>query len=839
VNLTTTPLPGFGGTFELKYSPHDNRQILTSIYDYIRTTNLRDRSNGRLNPFAPNGIVYPTQIDFEGGSTAGLGRFETVSEFGYLIHQASEPRRRSVKNAAGENVTITERDIRAAFLWETVCLAQGLVGYRQNHIVKIEGLDQLRLDAENGQDFYINGKLASQIRSENPDAPPGISLSLPNSVEMTLNAPATSAPESHPWGGTLSPALNMLYNTRTSPADTADIRVFGEEGETGYPLVSSSSVRIGTAVDAEISLRDVRLKFSGTTITFNFFSNDDEETPLGSYSFELPPVGELPLPLIRRGATPRSSQFRLNSRLALGFNSGAKNSASGLPWHDLIQPTDIVRTVQPAGRSPGSNVGPSGDLRHLAVLSMTNENGLPSQAFHPRIDFDDTNPSPLPFDSPDPQTRFRCLHSFSTNGGLYFPMQNDAAAFGSLLKGAKADYHHGTTEELIYYQAPGRIPDNLLTTRRPNFSDNIDGARLSNGLPGDWDTGTGFTSDGPFVNKLDDGTVLLPATLDTYFYGTPQENTLEPGQYHPNRMVTSAASFGSLPTGIHRGKPWETLLFNPGPASGNDHPSLHSGPPDHLFLEFFHMPVVSPYSLSTPAATAGRVNINTQIAPFTHIHRDTALYAALAAHRVTVVPRREAASYKTATDPSTASNDNYRLPLDLDLTVEGIRRRFAQGKIFRTASQICEEFLVPASLSGTRMFEEYDREKLVALWSNPSRSGLSGDNVREAPYAHLYPKITARSNSFTVHVRAQVITKVRSSLPTAFDPKRDRVDGEWRGSFGLRRQLDPTDDRIPDYAVKTLSSLGSANGEPTLDELHQIHITNVRRFNPRPTKDYQ
>ena len=137
------------------------------------------------------------------------------------------------------------------------------------------------------------------------------------------------------------------------------------------------------------------------------------------------------------------------------------------------------------------------------------------------------------------------------------------------------------------------------------------------------------------------------------------------------------------------------------------------------------------------------------------------------------------------------------------------------------------------------MFEEYDREKLVALWSNPSRSGLSGDNVREAPYAHLYPKITARSNSFTVHVRAQVITKVRSSLPTAFDPKRDRVDGEWRGSFGLRRQLDPTDDRIPDYAVKTLSSLGSANGEPTLDELHQIHITNVRRFNPRPTKDYQ
>ena len=102
--------------------------------------------------------------------------------------------------------------------------------------------------------------------------------------------------------------------------------------------------------------------------------------------------------------------------------------------------------------------------------------------------------------------------------------------------------------------------------------------------------------------------------------------------FSPNRLVPSSGMFGSLPTGVIRNQPWQTLLFRPqaghpgegSPASGPPYTS----PPDHVLMDLFWMPVIEPYAISEPFSTAGKVNLNYEIAPFSYIRRATALYAA-------------------------------------------------------------------------------------------------------------------------------------------------------------------------------------------------------------------
>src|SRR6202042_1592408 len=82
------------------------------------------------------------------------------------------------------------------------------------------------------------------------------------------------------------------------------------------------------------------------------------------------------------------------------------------------------------------------------------------------------------------------------------------------------------------------------------------------------------------------------------------------------------------------------------------HPGAAS-PPDHLILDNFWMPVVEPYAISTCMATAGKINLNDQITPFTYLHRNTALRALLQDLRVPAISATKAQEYKTrdATHP--------------------------------------------------------------------------------------------------------------------------------------------------------------------------------------------
>ncbi|MEI8313701.1 MAG: hypothetical protein WCH98_23380, partial [Verrucomicrobiota bacterium] len=85
---------------------------------------------------------------------------------------------------------------------------------------------------------------------------------------------------------------------------------------------------------------------------------------------------------------------------------------------------------------------------------------------------------------------------------------------------------------------------------------------------------------------------------------------------------------------------------------------------------------------------------------------------------------------------------------------------------------------------------------------------LTGDNSREMPYTQLLPRLTTRSNTYTVHYRVQNLKKVPSTDPGVWTEGRDKVTSELRGSRTIERYLDPNDARIPDYAADPTATPG-------------------------------
>jgi hypothetical protein len=113
-----------------------------------------------------------------------------------------------------------------------------------------------------------------------------------------------------------------------------------------------------------------------------------------------------------------------------------------------------------------------------------------------------------------------------------------------------------------------------------------------------------------------------------------------------------------------------------------------------------------------------------------------------------------------------------------------------------------------------------------AFWQNHR---ATGDNVRERPYSNLYARLTTRTNTFRVHVRAQVLKKARSTAPNEFDSTKDSVLSEYRGSTLIERYIDPTDttNPIPDYAASP-----NPLNLPPLDTFYQFRVLESKRFNP-------
>ena len=312
-------------------------------------------------------------------------------------------------------------------------------------------------------------------------------------------------------------------------------------------------------------------------------------------------------------------------------------------------------------------------------------------------------------------------------------------------------------------------------------------------FPPDWDNGVGTYPPGPYINKADEGTTLninsggVPYFLDTY-----ANQTTSPTFFSANRQLPSPVMFGSLPSGATTvpPTPWQTLLFRPGP--GN-HPG-ETAPADHLLLDLFWMPVAEPYAISEPFATMGKINLNYQILPFTYITRNTALRSAMAAEQVGMLS-------------ASSVNSGSLLPLarrslnlsDTDGTLRQFKEKFASRDIFKSASEICNIFLVPDNQSWTS-----DNAARTASYGSDF-AGI-GDNVRERPYANLYPRLTTKSNCFKIFYTVQALQNPPSNQPDQWNENRGIILGEQRGSTTIERNIDPTDTNIPDYASNTAAA---------------------------------
>ena len=198
----------------------------------------------------------------------------------------------------------------------------------------------------------------------------------------------------------------------------------------------------------------------------------------------------------------------------------------------------------------------------------------------------------------------------------------------------------------------------------PDFRSDNPAAVTAVQASGDFDNPMSTLADGAYINKPDEGTTLAGTGINyPYFYnaGYIDSTTF----FSPNRVMPGPGMFGSLPTHIKRylNDPtnpqlyaWRTLLFRRQPTHPDfaaiNSTGLPSGTtpiaPDHLLMDFFWMPTVEPYAISQPFSSAGKINMNYGIMPFTYITRKTGMYAALANEKIAAVPNTAATakSYK-------------------------------------------------------------------------------------------------------------------------------------------------------------------------------------------------
>jgi hypothetical protein len=423
---------------------------------------------------------------------------------------------------------------------------------------------------------------------------------------------------------------------------------------------------------------------------------------------------------------------------------------------------------------------------------------------------------------------------------------------------------------------------------------------VSKSIPGDWTLGVGSNSDGGYVAKPDEG-AQVPANgagvemgySGPYYTTNGNLDFSTAGvSYIPNRQIASAVQFGTLPSQAIKGVPWCTLLFCPNPAANDNgsssplevHPGFgvpqsgqpgpdeyppYTTPPDHLLLDLFWMPIVEPYAISEPFSTAGKVNMNYEIVPFgSYITRSTALHAVMKSTRITAIASRfndAGTQPASATSPEQNSfphikaigtsrftspnsygvpqyNYSIRYGINLQATIDdadsGFQVRFKQLKdIFRSASEICNVFLVPEKVPGSiyppttiapAPPTDASSANMKTWWANYQ---MTGDNGRENPYNQIYPRLTTKSNTFQVHMRVQVLSQSPGDRGTgSFDTAAgDSVVGEYRGSAIVERYLDPNqaNPALPDFATTFPNSPTS-----TVDNYIHYRVVSTQAFTP-------
>jgi uncharacterized protein (TIGR02600 family) len=813
-DMTARTVPGFGASFLGKYGTADRNQTLTQILDYVRSTpdllgaghaeDFAARDDGfLLRSFAvsggsvftgPSGMVVPLRPGGIAANTRGFGRAPFINQIGLGFFC----------NGMTSNSTLDELtyQLQIAPLVQLALPASSwsvpfLTGTPQFNSedasafglwVRVAGQDPMTLTSNTKSGTTVRNLVfpTQPVLLARPyDRAPVISPMLPHLRDLgaQLNQDVRNTDGGSPWlvqtsftyAIPINPATGAKFDTNPASWDSGQKpnALARWNADAAAPLTMDFS---GGALSIEILAPDK------TTVLHRATVNLDAETGMRVPTWDIRTMNENGASVEVPGAItePAWTTFRDDFRKRAGTSAAAGwtfvyvNCPFGL-WGDIIRSKEV------------SGTGPlNGDWRLAAVRDL----GAGDFA------------APTPAGGAD-----RSVHSFvnGTSG-------NGAARIGTNARLA-AGANYGIINAWNQYRSA---------------SSGLAGATMANGSPGDWDNSFGNTGDGGLINAADSGALGQldsgsTTTRSPYFNAlqifSPPDALSNSEQlatfFSPNRQMYSPIQFGSLPSRAASGNPWETLLFCPNPAATrSNHRGWTQSPPDHLMADLFWMPIVDPYAISEPLSTAGKINLNASIEPFrTFLIRQTGLYALLDATKITAISG-SANSYKQSFPPPTV---DFTRNINIPSTLEQLDAKFASGEIFKTVTQICEIFFVPEGQSWNLTSSDAAAN---TWWASHS---LTGDNSREQSYAHLLPRITTKSNTFTVHMRAQVLRKSPNSTATEWQEGRDQVVADYRGSAGIERYIDPADPTIPDFAVNPTNSLG---------QFYKWRVTTKNRFTP-------
>lgn len=862
-NLAATTMPGYGGSLEGKYGggkssvPSNTDQIITSMFDMLRwSVNISndDKKAGETFSYLPPGrkiagvskavgeySAVPAMLGSVGNTQVrGFGRFPTITEVAFVFVATDAAKKGTPEtytdekdwkgNDASDGFADRTTKVRMFVILEPFCPAPGSPAMTPAVRYRIRGLDKVKIESGSlfGTDFVGTNTCLSAGKDEN------------RILDGATN-----------FVGLASQFLNS----------DGDPKTLGD----GQQSTDSSSVF--PFVSVEVSLGDGKeengtMRLAGEPLTLEILPafGDAKADAIQTIKVPLPSDVQIPVPWLSTTNKDTAEQ-RVLKRFSIVQERNELRQK-------LIEKGDVVRAVE---------VDPSlewkGDLR---LLALTGSRGTPPVTFK---------------DDPDaPADKWRWFFPSREELTTRFAINNETSrALHSLRSGAYVTEQFGRADPNDQRQLTAETGAPLLpgftyasaftpaVVCMPRGSDvnsetAFKGALTGYGRVGDWNNGPGLIEDGPgiampqFSNTVTELAAGQPGIGGFFQRGGDVYGDEDGVNTAPQRQISSAVMFGSLPTCVfprdpngdddaRRARPWQTLLFCPNPVSreleaGNTlDDKEHLGfiaPPDHMWLEFFWMPVTEPQPLSAGFSTAGKVNLNCQILPFTYIKRTTALNAAMRGVRITAIPTGVASSttgddfYK---NPARLTGKEFRYQVNATETLKGFDElRFKKGDVFRSASEICEMFLVPKRIgesdAGGNTQHDYSSakstaglsyDKMIAWWNGDKSSSsdafeATGDNTREAPYAQLYPRLCTRSNVFQVHYRVQLIKKSRSTASEVVDLRADTITADHRGSAIIERYIDPNDSEIPDMAIKADNT--------NLDDYYRYRIVNRQPFTP-------
>ena len=854
-SLAGRTIPGFGVDLVQKFGA-DTDQIFTEIWDYIRCTNLFDTRLPGAKRFAVgedgnkgNGWGYV--VPLRRADNRGFGRAITLTELAFAFICTADPvdtanpsspdadgllssnaitGANTNRTLGGVKLSANQRRIQMMLIPELFSPSQGNVGMRPRFVrFRIEGLNTLTLN--------------------------GIPLFPTAQGELILNQARFNS-------GWHARYLGGPFDYRALIGDRISTSIPGDTGGSGrtYPFISNF---VTVPVPNPGNLADPgTMNFAAGALTVTFETSLNGTTWTADQVLNIDPntgVGGIPIPipnLVTTGTAARPTSASTQGTSAHDWwaftrTAGARSGSTGrLIMGNGISPMGepgFFRITAGVPRGDGPIIGSLPNAITDSVFAGTllrEATDLPSPTH-----YTDVVRSLVPIHgdfrllaglSVVPKQAWTLLGPWSATGSANALIHNLApgATDALYIPGGSQFRRHMITTNPIGRTSPSRGSGGQSAPDFPNLSTSADSAAGQKVLDalllaGDFDSPTAFWQDGAFINKPDEGNVLPTAAAIPYYLNSEQEDLRSEAFFSPNRMTPGPGMFGSLPTHIKRyeadpGNPenyaWRTLLFRRQPGHPNavsfDASNLPSQMPDHLLMDLFWMPTVEPYAISEPFATAGKINMNYQIQPFTYIKRATGLHAVLDREKVPAVNNAENTRYKDGGNgrADRANNTaNYRLDIDVDETLSQFETRFANpsGRIFISPTEFCDLWIVPKGETVSGM---------ATFWNSHQ---LTGDNMRERPYTRIVPRLTTKSNTFTVHFRVQALKTPAQAGAANWNEARGTITGEYRGSTTIERFID-----LADPALAATDFATNAANAPSLDSFYRWRVLSNRQFSP-------